>query len=543
MIGKKHFLLLAFSLLFVVGFLATVSATTVNFRTPLINFTNISGSTYALTIYINNSGAEPAENLIGNVSWYYKPLSYAIPGNNTWFIIGRTTNTSENQSVFTLAWDTTALTDAEDYLINATAYVYPSNVSTVNSTNVTGNITIDNIAPTVVVYSGVDLTAYANGTIKQATINKTTLNISVADATIGLYNSSNWFCFANANGTNQTSPIIGGFCNFTLDLTGATDGNKTINIYVNDSVNNMRNNNTLVIQVDTTSPVATATCTSTSVQAGDSFPCSCSGSDATSGLNSATGISTSPDNIAVPANTGSFTYTCTSTDYGGLTASTTKTYAVTQSGTSVSSGSSSSASATTVQKIQTIASISPDKAGVVTGFGSDMGIKDISFSVSNTVQNVKVTVKKYSSKPEEVSVEKTGDVYQYLQIDATNLADKLEKALITSRVEKSWVNGNSMDKEDVSLFKFNEGTGKWDELSTVYSNEDATYYYYTSEVSSFSYFAIGVKSVENGEETNNVQQPSETEQNSKTSSWIWIIVGVLALAAIAVVVMMKKRKE
>ena len=136
----KKILLPVFAVLVLVSFVAMVSgATFVNIKTPAINFTNISGSAYTLTAYINESAATV---YIGNVTWYYKPLSHAIPGNDTWFLIGTTENTSDNQSIFTITWDTTARTEAEDYMINATAMNYAIiGADFVNSTNITGNVT------------------------------------------------------------------------------------------------------------------------------------------------------------------------------------------------------------------------------------------------------------------------------------------------------------------------------------------------------------------------------------------------------------------
>jgi len=104
-------------------------------------------------------------------------------------------------------------------------------------------------------------------------------------------------------------------------------------------MNSTRKITTIVF--DNTIPTATATCAN--VESGNAFPCTCAGTDATSGVSSATGSSTSPDGIATSTNTGTFTYTCTVTDYSSNSKSVIATYSVTSppSGTSSGSGGSS----------------------------------------------------------------------------------------------------------------------------------------------------------------------------------------------------------
>ena len=49
------------------------------------------------------------------------------------------------------------------------------------------------------------------------------------------------------------------------------------------------------------------------------------------------------------------------------------------------------------------------------------------------------------------------------------------------QVEKSWVSSKSLAKEKVSLFRYNETTNQWNELTTTFKEEDATYYYYSGK--------------------------------------------------------------
>ena len=80
------------------------------------------------------------------------------------------------------------------------------------------------------------------------------------------------------------------------------------------------------------------------------------------------------------------------------------------------------------------------------------------------------------------------------------------------KVEKSWASTNGFGKDEVSVYKFDESAGKWNELGTTFSSEDDTYYYYNAEVSSFSYFAISEKTLATGEGTDSTgQAPSAAE--------------------------------
>lgn len=454
--NNKKILLFVFSVLVLIGFLYLIiaAASTINPTLPAVNFTNISGSAYILNATLLLGGVNG--NTTGNTSFCYQPWSYTEAANGTCIAIATTNNVTSSQWYYNATWNTFAVADGIDYTINATVYNYPS--LSVNSTNMTGNITIDNTPPTTIAYTGATLAVYTNATAKKNT-QKLALNISVTDATVGISNSSSQFCFVNVAGlTNQTLALnrssasaTNGYCNSSLiDLTGLADGNQTIQIYVNDTMNNMGLNNTLVVlvdttaptmiiysgdgaaptaftngtikasvatnltlnvsvtdatvglansslqycfiqiddeynhsvalnrtgadvttgwcnssdinitglsdgnhtinvtvndtinnlvsnftfhvQIDTTNPIATATCSPTTVYTGDTFPCSCSTSDATSGINSASskGTSTSPDGVVTPSSTGTFTYTCTATDNGGLISTSTKTYSVVQ---------------------------------------------------------------------------------------------------------------------------------------------------------------------------------------------------------------------
>tara|TARA_Y100000310_G_C20702899_1_gene831657 strand:- start:7198 stop:8832 length:1635 start_codon:yes stop_codon:yes gene_type:complete len=412
-----------------------------------------------------------------------------------------------------------------------------------NFTNI--SMYIDRTDPPTIELRNSDGTIYTNATYKNQNDSAlTSLNISISDVRAGFSSSglTGAVCLIDVNGTNQTVTVDSGWCNSTvLNLTGLADGNQTINVYVNDTVNNVGLNNSFVVFVDSTDPTATTSCTPANpTDNGELVTCTCSGSDG-----SGTGIASETANRVDTASTGgTFTYDCTVEDNAGNTGIATATYLVQGTGTTTTTSSSGSSGTTTSAKSTTFTKITPDKASIFKNFNADTGVKEIQINVNNEVKNVKVTVTKYDSKPSAVSVEKKGKVYQYLQIDATNLGNNLDKATVQFKVEKSWISSNGLDKDKISVSKFNEDSKEWNELSTVYSNSDDTYDYFDVELTSFSYFAISEKTVVEEEETSVLEEISETigdigEGVKKNLTWVWVIIAVLVFL---VVVFMNKEK-
>ena len=106
---------------------------------------------------------------------------------------------------------------------------------------------IDDTAPTIT------LPTYINATIRRND-QSLTLNISVADSGVGVDK-----CIINVATSsigNITIAPSSGWCNTTYALTGALDGNQTINAYANDTVGNYGLNNSYVVQMDSTNPTS-----------------------------------------------------------------------------------------------------------------------------------------------------------------------------------------------------------------------------------------------------------------------------------------------
>jgi len=194
---------------------------------------------------------------------------------------------------------------------------------------------------------------------------------------------------------------------------------------------------------------------------------------------------------------------------------------------------------TTKSVVNSASEIKPGAATVMKYSDPVVGVKEISIEVNNPAQNVKITVTKEAGKPAVVSVAKTGKVYQYIHIETQNLADKLDKATVQFKVEKSWATTNNVDKSNVIVSKFDETAKKWNGLTTTYVSEDTTHYYYNVDVTSFSYFAISDKStVAAGEE----ETTATGEEGGGSLLWLWILIGVVIVVAIGWGVGKKKKR-
>ena len=393
-----------------------------------------------------------------------------------------------------------------------------------NSTNV--SMYVDSTAPVVT------LQQYTNATLKRNT-DTLDLNISVVDA-----GSGGSVCLVDVNGSgssNQSIAVSSGWCNFTatnvLSLTGSTDGNHTIRVYVNDTVNNLGLNNSFVVQIDTTAPSlvlssssATITSLTISIAGVEEGTCTVnrSGASITDSTLTETGLSCGS----------SYAYVVTCTDAAGNAGSSSST----SFSTIGCGGGSPSTSPGTVTKKETYSwtKIIPGEVIIMKDFDEEIGLKQIQIEVNNEAQNVRVTVAKYNGKPADVSVEKSGKVYEYLHINAENLEVKLERAIIRMQVEKSWMTTNGFEINDIAMFKFNENNNAWDELGTAYVEEDADYYFYDTEVDSFSYFAISEKVSVEG---------NEPIAEKIGLWWIAIILGVIIIGIIISIIFAKKKKR
>jgi len=423
---------------------------------PEINFVNLTTNTSNLTQTFIEANVTVNDASLDTITIYLY--------NSTSLVNSSISSTSPLFVNFTNLSDGT-------YYLNATA----NDSRNLENSTETRTIILDTTPPSANFVSPTT----SSGAISNSTI---LANITSSDSLLGLdtiivylYNSTS---LVQSN-TSSISPL---FVNFT----NLTEGNYTLNATTNDTLNNQNSTETRNITLDTTAPIATLTCSPSTVTAGNTVTCNCSGTDSGSGVQ----LISYTENPST-SSLGTFTTSCTVTDNAGNSGNTTAQYVV----ESASSGGGSTTPTTTqtTQQTNIIIKITPETGVTIGNFDEDLGIKEIQIEVNNETQNVKITILKYDGKPEEVTKEKTGNVYKYLEIKTENLEDKLEKAIVTIQVEKSWISNNSLNKEDVALFKFDNNSEEWEELPTNFTDEDNIYYFYNTELDSFSFFVIGEK--------------------------------------------------
>jgi hypothetical protein len=206
------------------------------------------------------------------------------------------------------------------------------------------NITIDNTQPSTV--TPISLNSGNNHSTVGNTGNLT-LNVTVVDGSTGINVVT--FNILNLSGTVNGSYVAirenDTIFSFSINTSHFPDGGYNISIFVNDTAgnHNVTSNASATAPLkkllfDNTKPTASPSCSN--VDVGDAFPCSCAGSDVTSGVNSTSGGSSSPDGTGTTASTGTFTYTCTVTDRSGNLLASSITYTVSSSGGSSGGGSS-----------------------------------------------------------------------------------------------------------------------------------------------------------------------------------------------------------
>lgn len=380
---------------------------------------------------------------------------------------------------------------------------------------------IDTTLPALLYTSNTETNAsVANRNWILANVTATDTNNVSSRLTFSLY-------YANATLVNQTQYSYPATGVQTINWTSLAEGEYVFNVTANDSATNSNSTTSRTFYLDRTVPTATASCSPSTIYEEESFPCSCSGTDSlttvTTSASSNSGSTTDTSMI------GFYTYTCTATDAAANSATDTETYTVLNIGGGGPAG--------PPKKTNSWTKITPGAATIMKDFDSEIGVKQIQVEVNNEAQNVKITVTKYDGKPAEVSVSKSGKVYQYLQINAQNLGTKLDKATVQFRVEKSWASSNGLDKDEIAVYKFDETVNKWNELQTTFSSEDSTYYYYDAELDSFSYFAISEKTLVSGEGTGVTGGAAPEEGRSLI--WLWILIALVI--GTAVWWMMRKR--
>ena len=197
-------------------------------------YTNVSG-----TIQLN--GSIPLTSNATNMTWQFINSSDNITFN--------VSLTSDNATRFNTTFDTTQIPDGK---YNVTIIAHNVSDSTVTNNSII-NITIDNTAPNVTILSLNGTENFTNGYKSGVNITVRSLDATtvVDSVTFNITNGSNSFIIVGV-------PTAGNRYNVTLNTSTMVEGNATITVIANDSVNNQNKSANVTITVDLSGPILTA---------------------------------------------------------------------------------------------------------------------------------------------------------------------------------------------------------------------------------------------------------------------------------------------
>ena len=151
------------------------------------------------------------------------------------------------------------------------------------------------------------------------------------------------------------------------------------------------------------------------------------------------------------------------------------------------------------------AEITPDKEAAMKIYSSAMGLRELVFQVTESVENAEIAVTRLGGKPSAASEEAPGTVYRYLDIAKSVLKDaQIRRVKFRFQVEKSWLESAGGTIDTVRLFRYT--AGGWEPQITVFTDSDDTYHLFNASSTGMSYFAIGTTTTAPVEEP--VEEPA-----------------------------------
>ncbi|MDD4431296.1 MAG: PGF-pre-PGF domain-containing protein [Bacteroidales bacterium] len=140
----------------------------------------------------------------------------------------------------------------------------------------------------------------------------------------------------------------------------------------------------------------------------------------------------------------------------------------------------------------------------------------VEFDPLRSYGKVTAAVEVLNEKSARVSTNPKGMIYQYMNIEVGTAgmatSENIENAVVSFRVNKSWIKENEIDQSTVSLCRYSEE--QWNALPTNVTGEDDEYVYFEASTPGFSPFAVIAE--EPGIEI--IPKPEKTETNTETHS-------------------------
>ncbi|MEA3379073.1 MAG: PGF-pre-PGF domain-containing protein [Nanoarchaeota archaeon] len=181
---------------------------------------------------------------------------------------------------------------------------------------------------------------------------------------------------------------------------------------------------------------------------------------------------------------------------------------------------------------------------------SNIPITEIAFTSLKELSDVKIKVKEFKDKPEEL-VKLSDKTYKYMEIEKENIEnDDISKVEIRFKVDKSWLKENGLKSTEISLFRFEDDA--WNQLKTDKVLEDEESVKYIARTDGLSYLAIGEK-IEAVAEEKEEEEPEEEAKKesfiakiteSKSHAVLWSVIGgILILGILGLVLWLVLRKK
>jgi PGF-pre-PGF domain-containing protein len=322
---------------------------------------------------------------------------------------------------------------------------------------------------------------YYSGTIAfNASVFKNNLDVDSVYFNITYANKTQYdFIQASADGD---------YYNASLSTNLMRDGVYTIKVYANDTSNNLNDLEKINITVDNTNPSGIFSCSPSYVGIGATMTCTCTISDALSGIDSsATNYTLHPSTDSV----GSFSQTCMFEDFAGNTESLSASYTVSSSGDS-GTGGAGGATTSGSSSTSTFTQTGPESPLVIPVDNPQIAITTITVSTNENVGGGSLTVTEIDIVSQsDLKVGGGGVTYQSFKIDTTGINDtNIANVSIDFKINKSWLVEQNMTPSSVSLFRKSDNGNQWTELPTILNSSDDLFYYFQAFSPGFSSFAV-----------------------------------------------------
>jgi len=199
----------------------------------------------------------------------------------------------------------------------------------------------------------------------------------------------------------------------------------------------------------------------------------------------------------------------------------------------------------TQTKTKTWTRLAEGETGTWSLNSKDLGLKQINITVNNESKSVKLSASRILVMSSSIP-EKSGEVYRFVKIEANNI-NGLNRSSMMLQIENTWMENNSFSNQDISMFRFDNSSNKWQKLNTSFQSEDNNYHYFNAETVELSYFAIsGEKTITTPDSTSTTDTTSPTDASStdaaagstdeddEGTSWTGVIIMIIIIAVVAI---------